>query len=69
MYISPRTSIHVETTKQAVSITSIPFSTYAATDMSIITYLGKFGISNLFLSHCPVREYFCVKDKCIWYKL
>lgn len=39
MYISPKTSIHVETTKQAVSITSIPFSTYAATDMGIITHL------------------------------
>ena len=38
MYIRLKTSIHVETTKQAVSITSIPFSTYAATDMSIITY-------------------------------
>jgi len=38
MYISPKTSIHVETTKQAVSITSIPFSTYASTDMNIITY-------------------------------
>lgn len=38
MYISPKTSMHVETTKQAVSITSIPFSTYATTDMSIITH-------------------------------
>ena len=38
MYINPKTSMHVETIKQATSITAIPFSTYAATDINIITH-------------------------------
>ena len=50
MYIRLKTSIHVETTKQAVSITSIPFSTYAATDINIITYRKYLVYKNYYYS-------------------
>lgn len=38
MYRSPKVAMHTETIEQAVSTIVDPFSTYAATDISIITH-------------------------------
>lgn len=44
-------AMHTEMIEQAVTITVNPFSTYAATDMSIITHSEQLYIEKIKINH------------------